>query len=125
MKNRFPIFLLTASCLLLLSACKSVTLYTVRQTEMLQPKTAKVEVFGPGEQPAIVVLLPKHSGWRQKVGTVWVIDALTGSNAWSESRFMRENSTNYFIPQGLAVDSYMATLMVDGESVAGANFDVR
>ncbi len=118
-------FLLAASWLLLLPACKSVTLYTVRQTEMRQPNAPKVEVFGPGERPAIVVKLPNHCGWRQKIGTVWVIDALTSSNAWSESRFMREGTTNYFVPQGLAAASYLATLMVEGESVAGANFDVR
>jgi hypothetical protein len=125
MNNRRLIILLAFCPLLLLASCKSVKVYTVRQTEMHKAGAPRLQVFAAGEQPAIVVELPKHSGWHQKAGTLWVVDALTGGNAWSESRFMREGSTNYFLPQGLSANSYVVSLMVDGDPVASSNFDVH
>ena len=112
--------------LTLLSACKApLQLYATRSADVRASNAARLHSFGSGEQPAIVVELPKHCGWGEKAGTVWVDEAISGRNIWSQSRFMREGSTNYFLPEGLGNGSFFATLMSGGEPVSSINFDVR
>lgn len=112
--------------LLALSACKTPPmLYATRSADMRQPNAPRLHAFGPGEKPAVVVELPKGCGWREKAGTVWVDEAISTRNVWKEIRFMREGSTNYFLPEGLGNGSYFAILMSGGEPVSTINFEVH
>ncbi|SPE59063.1 exported hypothetical protein [Verrucomicrobia bacterium] len=118
--------LLMAGVLVALTACKSaVQLYATRSADMHEPAPPRLQAFAAGEQPAIVVDLPKHSKWGQKAGTLWIDEALTGKTIWNQSKFMREGSTNYFLPEGLEAGTYIATLRSGGEPVATINFDVK
>jgi hypothetical protein len=125
MKTRVMIPVL-ASGLLVLSACKTpLVLYATRLADMQQANAPRLHSFAAGEKPAIVVDLPKGCGWKEKAGTVWVDEAISGRNIWNQSQFMRENSTNYFLPEGLGSGSYFATLMSGGEPVSTINFEVH
>ncbi len=92
---------------------------------MHDAKAPRLIAFEPGEQPAIVVDLPKHCLWGQKVGSVWVEEAISGRAVWHQSQFMRQGSEYYFLPQGLGRGTYLVVLQAEGEPVAGANFDIR
>jgi hypothetical protein len=125
MKTRVIMPFLVAG-LVLLSACKTpLEIYATRSADMQQAGAPRLHSFGAGEQAAIVVDLPKGCGWREKAGTVWVDEAISGRNIWSQSRFMREGSTNYFLPEGLGSGSYFATLMSGGEPISSINFEVH
>jgi len=118
--------MLLAAALVLLPACRSaVQIYATRSADMRDKAPPKLQVFEAGEQPALVVGLPKHCGWGQKAGTLWIDEALSGRTVWNQSRFMREGSTNYFLPENLVTGTYIATLRSGGEPVANVNFDVR
>jgi len=109
-----------------LTACKTpLRLYATRSADMHESNAARLRSFGPAEQPAIVVDLPKGCGWGEKAGTLWVDDAVSGRSIWNQSQFMREGSTNYFLPDGLGPGSFFATLMSGGEPVSRINFEVR
>jgi hypothetical protein len=112
--------------LMSLCACRTpVQLYATRSADAHQSNAPRLLSFGPGEQPAIVVELPKGCGWGEKTGTLWVDEAISGRNIWSQSRFMREGSTNYFLPEGLGNGSFFASLMSGGEPISSINFEVH
>jgi hypothetical protein len=117
--------LLLALVLALLPGCKSVKVYATRAAVMRDANAPRLITFEPGEQPAIVVDLPKHCMWGQKVGTVWVEEAITGRSVWHVSEFMRQGSKYYFVPEDLKSGTYVATLRAEGEPVASMNFDVQ
>jgi hypothetical protein len=111
--------------LVLLPACKSVQFYATRPANMHDDKAPRLQLFQGGEQPAIVVDLPKHCGWGQQVGTVWLDEAISGRTAWHQNQFMRAGSKYYFMPEGLAPGTYLATLRAEGDILASMNFDLR
>jgi hypothetical protein len=117
--------LLLALVLALSPGCKSVKVYATRAADMHEAKAPRLITFEAGEQPAIVVDLPKHCLWGQKAGAIWVEEAISGSAVWHQSQFMREGSRYYFIPEGLKSGTYVATLRAEGEPVAVMNFDVQ
>ena len=122
----FVRLLLLAIALGSLPACKSpLQLYTTRYPEMRDDNPPRLTVFESGERAAIVVDLPKGCGWGETVGTMWVDDAVSGRTVWSQSQFMQEGYTHYFVPEGLKPGTYVATLRAEGEVKASANFDVR
>lgn len=124
--NKSAKTLLLTATLAMLSGCKSpVRLYATRPALMRAATAPRLERFESSEQPALVVELPKGCRWGQKAGTLWVDEALTGTTVWNQSQFMREGTTNYFLPQGLAAGTYFATLRSEGEPVVSINFDVR
>jgi hypothetical protein len=92
---------------------------------MQEANAPRLITFAEGEQPAIVVDLPKHCAWGQKVGTVWVEEAVSGRSVWHTSQFMRQGSKYYFVPEDLKSGTYVATLRAEGEPVATTNFDVQ
>lgn len=92
---------------------------------MREDNAPKLKVFESGEQPAIVVDIPKGCGWGEKAGTVWVDEAMSGRTVWSQSQFMREGYTHYFVPEALRRGTYVVTLRSEGEAEASINFDVR
>jgi hypothetical protein len=115
---------LLALVLALLPGCKSVKVAT-RAADMHEDNAPRLISFEAGVQPAIVVDLPKHCGWGQKVGVVWVEEAISGRSVWHLSQFMRQGSRYYFVPEGLASGTYVATLRTEGEPVASVNFDLQ
>ena len=117
--------LLLALVLALLPGCKSVRVYTTRAADMREAKAPRLITFEEGEQPAIVVDLPKHCLWGEKVGTVWVEEAISGRSVWHLSQFMRQGSRYYFVPEDLKSGTYVATLRAEGDPVAATNFDVQ
>lgn len=125
MRTKCGRMLWLALVLALLAGCKSVQVYTTRAADMKDPKAPRLITFGPGEEPVIVVDLPKHCTWGQQVGAVWVEEAVSGRSIWHDSQFMRAGSKYYFIPPGLESGTYLATLRAEGEPVAVINFDVK
>jgi hypothetical protein len=117
--------LLLALVLALLPGCKSVKVYATRADGMREAKAPQIITFKEGEQPAIVVDLPKHCLWGQKVGTVWVEEAVSGRSVWHLSQFMRKGSKYYFVPEDLKSGTYMATLRAEGDPVATTIFDLQ
>jgi len=125
MRTNCARMLLLALVLALSPGCKSVKVYATRAADMHEAKAPRLITFEAGEQPAIVVDLPKHCLWGQKAGAIWVEEAISGSAVWHQSQFMREGSRYYFIPEGLKSGTYVATLRAEGEPVAVMNFDVQ
>jgi len=117
--------LLVALVLALLPGCSSPQVYTTKVAEMHKDKAPRLVTFEENEQPAIVADLPKHCLWGQKVGTVWVEEAISGRGVWHQSQFMRQGAKYYFIPEGLKRGTYLVTLRAEGEPVAATNFDVK
>jgi len=125
MKHFCVRMLLGAVVLALLPGCGSVKIYTVREAQMREPKAPRLQAIPASEHPAIVVELPKHCGWGQQVGTLWIEEAISGRSVWSLSEFMRSGSTHYFVPEGLHPGTYIVILRANGEPEAVANFDVQ
>jgi len=114
-----------AVALALFPGCKSAEIYGTRAAQMNDPEPPQLRSILLSDQPAIIVHLPRHCGWGQQVGTVWLEEAITGHTVWSASEFMRSGTTHCFVPGGLKGGTYIATLKADGEPVAITNFDVR
>ncbi len=125
MRTNYARVLLLGLVLALMPGCKSVQVYTTRAADMQKPEAPRLITFGPGEEPVIVVDLPKHCSWGQQAGAVWVEEAVSGRSIWHETQFMRNGSRYFFIPQGLEGGTYVATLRAEGEPVAVINFDVK
>jgi hypothetical protein len=125
MRTDFVRVLLLALVLALLPGCKTVKVYATRSAVMHEANAPRLTAFEAGEQPAIVVDLPKHCLWGQKVGAIWVEDAVSGRAVWHQSQFMRERSKYYFVPEDLKSGTYIVTLRAEGEPVAVMNFDVK
>jgi hypothetical protein len=117
--------LLLALVLALSPGCKSVKVYATRAADMHEAKAPRLITFEAGEQPEIVVDLPKHCLWGQKVGAIWVEEAISGRAVWHQSQFMRNGSRYGFVPEGLKSGTYVATLRAEGEPVAVMNFDIQ
>ena len=109
--------LLLALVLALAPGCKSVKVYTTRAADMHEAEAPQLTTFAAGEQPGIVVDLPKHCAWGRRVGTVWGEEAISRRAVWHLSQFMRNGSRYYFIPdrENLKSGTYVVTLRAAGE----------
>jgi hypothetical protein len=125
MRRQWARVLLLAAVLAVLPGCRSAQVYATREAAIHEAKPPRIIAFEAGEKPVIVVDLPKHCLWGQKVGSVWVEEAVSGRAVWHQSQFMRQGSKYYFIPEGLERGTYLVVLRAEGEPVAVTNFDVR
>ena len=125
MKTYYVRAWLLAAALGLLAGCKSVQLYETRAVDMLAPEPPRLRTIPLSDQPIVVVELPKHCGWGEQTGTIWLEEAVRGRTVWSQSEFMRAGFTYRFTPQGLARGTYIVTLEARGEAIAISNFDVQ